>query len=138
MHDGMIPHQHREARHAFPADASKQGRRLLSNDDLNDFYAGIFCEPMASLDLEITLVNTQYEMLLHYPCHSIFDRSDSRCDGCAQTPIRLSDQGYYPACGSLHSEEIHGTNYAATNLNAERQIQILHEGVSPPQKDCPL
>ena len=67
----MIPHQHREARNIFPADAREQARRLLLNDGFNDFYAGIFCQPAAFLNLEIPLVNTQDEMLLHYPCHSI-------------------------------------------------------------------
>src|ERR1700722_16445423 len=71
MHDDMIPHQHREARNIFPADAREQAWRLLLNDGFNDFYAGIFRQPAAFLNLEIPLVNTQDEMLLHYPRHSI-------------------------------------------------------------------
>ena len=55
----------------FPADAREQARRFLLNDGFNDFYAGIFCQPAAFLNLEIPLVNTQDEMLLHYRCHSI-------------------------------------------------------------------
>ena len=54
----------------FPADAREQARRFLLNDGFNDFYAGIFCQPAAFLNLEITLINTQDEMLLHDPRHS--------------------------------------------------------------------
>jgi hypothetical protein len=38
-------------------------------------------------------------MLLHDPHHST-DQSYSRCDKSAQTPTRLSDYGYDPACGA--------------------------------------
>ena len=83
----------------FPADAREQARRFLLNDGFNDFYAGIFCQPAAFLNLEITLINTQDEMLLHYPATPFTSVTTCSAESAFIDPASASA---FPKCGRVH------------------------------------